>query len=231
MANRKPTVLLAEDDPDLVRLLRRTLELDGYEVLVAENGAKALELASSEDLALILLDIELPTIDGLTVCQRTREFSDVYVIIITGRGQEEDIVRGLEAGADDYLPKPFGVDQLLARMKAVMRRSRPQGGKPQPKYTYRDLVVDFSAHHVTMAGSEVRLTPTEYRLLATMASHPGLPLTQHWLLEQVWGADYTDERHLLHVNIGRLRRKLEPDPENPQYILTHRVGYYVPKPE
>ena len=232
MATKPPTLLLAEDDPGMLRLVRRSLELEGYRVMVAQDGATALELASSEDLALLLLDIGLPGMDGLTVCRRVREFSEVYVIMITAWGREEDIVRGLEAGADDYLPKPFGVDQLLARVKAVLRRARPTGEKPRKSYQYGGLVVDFAAHRVTVDGAEVKLTPTEYQLLATLASHPGLVLTQHQLLERVWGPDYTADRHLLHVNIARVRRKIEPDPDNPRYLITRTgVGYLLPKPD
>ena len=232
MATKTPTLLLAEDDPGMLRLVRRSLELAGYRVLVAEDGATALDLASREDLALLLLDIGLPGMDGLTVCRRVREFSEVYIIMITAWGREEDIVRGLEAGADDYLPKPFGVDQLLARVKAVLRRARPSAEKPRASYRYDGLVIDFAAHRVTINGAEVRLTPTEYQLLATLASHPGLVLTQHQLLERVWGQEYTADRHLLHVNIARVRRKIEPDPENPRYLITRTgVGYLVPKPD
>jgi DNA-binding response OmpR family regulator len=232
MATKPPTVLLAEDDRELLRLVRRSLELAGYRVLSAQDGATALELASTENLALILLDIGLPGMDGLTVCRRVREFSEVYVIMITAWGREEDIIRGLEAGADDYLPKPFGVDQLLARVKAVLRRARPTAEKPRASYQYGGLVIDFAAHRVTIDGAEVKLTPTEYQLLATLASHPGLVLTQHQLLERVWGQDYTADRHLLHVNIARVRRKIEPDPDNPRYLITRTgVGYLIPKPD
>jgi DNA-binding response OmpR family regulator len=232
MATKRPTVLVAEDDPGMLRLVRRSLELAGYRVLVAQDGVKALELASEEELAMILLDIGLPGLDGLTVCRRVREFSEVHIIMITARGLEEDIVRGLEAGADDYLPKPFGVDQLLARVKAVLRRARPTGEKPHATYTYEALSIDFAAHRVTLDGEDVRLTPTEYQLLAALASHPGLVLTQQQLLERVWGAEYGNDRHILQVNVGRLRRKIEPDPEHPRYILTRAgVGYLVPRPE
>src|SRR5579883_1893626 len=222
MATKAPTLLLAEDDPGMLRLVRRSLELAGYRVLVAEDGTTALDLASSEDLAMILLDIGLPGLDGLTVCRRVREFSDVYIIMITAWGAEEDIVRGLEAG----------VDQLLARVKAVLRRARAAAEKPSARYTYGDLSIDFATHRVTLGGVELRLTPTEYQLLASLASYPGLVLTQHQLLERVWGAEYAADRHLLHVNIARVRRKIEPSPDNPRYLLTRPgVGYYLPKPE
>jgi DNA-binding response OmpR family regulator len=232
MATKKPTVLLAEDDQGMLRLVRYSLEKEGYRVLVAEDGETALDLASSEELTMLLLDIGLPRLDGLSVCRRVREFSDVYIIMITAWGAEEDIVRGLEAGADDYLPKPFGVDQLIARVKAVLRRARTIDDKPRPRYTFGGLTIDFAAHRVTLDGEELRLTPTEYQILANLASHPGLVLTQQQLLERVWGTEYATDRHLLHVNIARVRRKVEPSPDNPRYLLTRSgVGYYLPKPE
>ena len=232
MATKTPTLLLAEDDPGMLRLVRRSLELAGYRVLVAQDGETALDLASSEELAMLLLDIGLPRLDGLSVCRRVREFSDVYVIMITAWGAEEDIVRGLKAGADDYLPKPFSVDQLLARVEAVLRRGRTTDDKPRSSYTYGGLTIDFAAHRVTLDGEEVPLPRTEYQILASLASHPGLVLTQQQLLERVWGAEYATDRHLLHVNIARVRRKIEPSPDNPRYLLTRSgVGYYLPKPE
>ena len=232
MAGKAPTVLVTEDDPGMLRHMRRSLELEGFRVLVAEDGPTALDVASREELTLIVLDIGLPGLDGLTVCRRVREFSDVYIIIVTAFGQEEDIIRGLEAGADDYLPKPFGIDQLLARVKAVLRRARPVEEKPRAVYRSGDLTVDFAAHQVTLAGEEVALTPTEYRLLATLATHAGMVLTQRQLLEIGWGPEYGDDRHVLQVNIARLRRKIEPDPEHPRYLLTTPgVGYSMPRAE
>ena len=232
MATKPQTVLLAEDDPQMLRLLRRALELEGFRVVVAQDGQTALELASSTDLTLLLLDIGMPVMDGLTVCRRIREFSDVPIIMITAWGREEDIVRGLDVGADDYLPKPFGVDQLIARGRAVLRRARPPEEKPRASYTYRGLTIDFAAHRVLLNGEEVRLTPTEYQILAYLASYPGITLTGQQILERVWGPEYATDRHILHANISRLRRKIEPDPENPCYVLTNPgVGYYVPKPE
>ncbi|HEY7064425.1 MAG TPA: response regulator transcription factor [Chloroflexota bacterium] len=232
MPTKTPTLLIAEDDGGMRRLVEYSLKKEGYKVLVAEDGETALDLASSEELTMFLLDIGLPRMDGLTVCRRVREFSDVPIIMITAWGAEEDIVRGLEAGADDYLPKPFGVDQLVARVKAVLRRARPSGEKPRASYTFGDLTIDFAGHRVLLDGEEVRLTPTEYQLLANLASNPGLVLTNHMLLERVWGAEYTTDRHLLHVNIARVRRKIEPSPDNPRYLLTRSgIGYFLPKPE
>jgi DNA-binding response OmpR family regulator len=230
---RKPsTVLVAEDDTGLLRLMRRALERAGYRVLVAQDGPTALELVSSEELALVLLDIALPRLDGLTLCRYIREFSDVYIILIAARPSEEgDVVRGLDLGADDCLARPFSVDELLARVRAVLRRGRAEPEAPRAAYICDDLVVNFAWHCVMVGGREVPLTPTEYRLLATLASYPGLPLTQRQLVERVWGPDYAGGIHALQVNIGRLRRKLEPDPQRPRYILTKPgVGYCVPRP-
>jgi DNA-binding response OmpR family regulator len=227
-----PLVLVVEDDGQLRRLIRRSLELSEFRVIEAQDGATALELASTQDLAMILLDINLPALDGLTVCQRVREFSSVYIILITALGREEQIVRGLDAGADDYLPKPFGIDQLLARMRAVLRRNRlPEPTNETSAYDYEGLHVDLAWHKVAVEGRDVALTPTEYRLLACLVTNAGLVLTQQQLLEKVWGDQYADERHILHVNVGRLRRKLEADPDHPRYVLTKPgIGYYIPRP-
>jgi DNA-binding response OmpR family regulator len=230
--SRLPLVLVVEDDAGLRRIIRRSLELSDFRVLEAQDGATALDLASTEDLAMILLDINLPAMDGLTVCKRVREFSSVYIMMITALGREEQIVRGLDAGADDYLAKPFGIDQLLARMRAVLRRTRlPEQPTESSTYEYEGLSVDLAWHRVTVDGQDVALTPTEYRLLACLVGNAGLVLTQQQLLQKVWGEEYTDERHILHVNIGRLRRKIEADPEQPRYVLTKtNIGYFMPRP-
>jgi DNA-binding response OmpR family regulator len=233
MAAKKPTALIAEDDPQLARFIRRSLELEGYRVLIAQDGLTALDLAATEELALILVDIGLPGMDGLTLCARIREFSNVPIIIITARREEDDQIRGLETGADDYLPKPFGVDHLLARIKAVQRRARAPEGKPRSTYCYDDLQVDFAAQQVRFRGEEVLLTRTERQLLFELASYPGQVLTQQQLLRDVWGENYSDAdgRHLIHSNINRLRKRIEPDPVQPHYILTRAgLGYLVPKP-
>jgi DNA-binding response OmpR family regulator len=232
---RGPLILVVEDDAGLRHIIRFSLEKEGFRVVEAQDGATALELAATEDLALILLDINIPALDGLTVCRRVREFSQVYIILITAMGREEEIVRGLDAGADDYLPKPFGVDQLLARIRAVMRRSRAPEERAHSVYSYEGLVVDLAWHKVTVRGETPGLTPTEYRLLAYLVANAGIVLTQQQILQHVWGDEYAVDpaaKHILHVTIGRLRRKLESDPEHPIYVLTRGgVGYYVPRPE
>jgi DNA-binding response OmpR family regulator len=232
MPTKKTTILTADDDLQLLRLMTRNLELEGYDVLEASDGQQALELIEQHAPDLVLLDVMMPKMDGFTVCYRVREFSDVPIIIVTARGQDQDKVRGLDLGADDYLTKPFRVDELMARVRAVLRRAqftakeRVQG--LQAMMTTGDLTVDYSQHLVTLAGKEIPLTPTEYRILAYLAQNVGRVVTQDLLLEQVWGSEYLGESHMLQVNINRLRRKLEADSTQPQYIFTKMgVGYYL----
>jgi DNA-binding response OmpR family regulator len=231
MPLKKSTVLTADDDPHLLRLVMRNLEFEGYEVLTASDGKQALELIEAREPDLVLLDVMMPKMDGFTVCQRVREFSSVPIIMVTARGQEQDRVRGLDLGADDYLTKPFGVDELLARVRAVLRRSRftaSDQASASPTLTIGEITIDYAQHLVTMGGQEVELTPTEYRILAYLAQNAGRVVTQDLLLEHVWGAEYVGESHILQVNVNRLRHKLEPDPVHPRYILTKvGIGYLI----
>ncbi|HLX39567.1 MAG TPA: response regulator transcription factor [Ktedonobacteraceae bacterium] len=233
MPVRKTTILTADDDPQLLRLMTRTLQLEGYEVVSASDGQQALALIESTVPDAILLDVMMPKMDGFTVCQRVREFSLVPIIIVTARGQDQDKIRGLDLGADDYLTKPFSVDELLARVRAVLRRaqfslqSSPQAA--QSTMTVGKITLDFAQHLVTRDGHEVILTPTEYRIFAYLAQNAGRVVTQDLLLEHVWGAEYVGESHMLQVNMNRLRRKLESDPTHPRFILTKvGIGYYIP---
>jgi DNA-binding response OmpR family regulator len=230
MPAKKTTILAADDDPQLLRLMTRNLQLEGYDVLAASDGQQALELIESNSPDLVLLDVMMPKMDGFTVCYRVREFSSVPIIIVTARGQDQDKVRGLDLGADDYLTKPFSVDELLARVRAVLRRAQfatrelTQGLSATT--TTGNLLVDYSQHIVIMNGQEIALTPTEYRIIAYLAQNVGRVVTQDLLLEHVWGPEYLGESHMLQVNINRLRRKLEVDPTEPHYILTKvGVGY------
>lgn len=230
MPAKKTTILTADDDPQLLRLIARNLELEGYEVLVASDGKQALEQIEQKVPDLVLLDVMMPRMDGFTVCQRVREFSAVPIILVTARGQDQDKVRGLDLGADDYLTKPFSVDELLARVRAVLRRAQftPNEHTHAMRTTIGDLTVDYGQHLVTIAGREIMLTPIEYSLLAYLAQNVGRVLTQDLLLEHVWGAEYIGEGHMLQVNINRLRHKLEPDPAHPRYILTKvGIGYVL----
>ena len=231
MPTKKTTILTADDDPQLLRLVARNLQLEGYEVLTASDGKQALEQIEATLPDLVLLDVMMPKLDGFTVCQRVREFSTVPVIMVTARGQDQDKVRGLDMGADDYLTKPFSVDELLARVRAVLRRTNytsNENNAARAAITIGDLHIDFTQHLVTMAGIEVILTPTEYRILSYLAQNVGRVVTQDLLLEHVWGSEYVGESHMLQVNVNRLRRKLEVDPTHPRYILTKvGIGYLL----
>lgn len=233
MPAKKTTILVADDDPQLLRLITRNLQLEGYEALATSDGQQALDAIEAHVPDLILLDVMMPRLDGFTVAERVREFSAVPIIIVTARGQDQDKIRGLDAGADDYLTKPFSVEELLARVRAVLRRSRlsaaESGQSARAKMTVGDLEVDFAQHVVMMHGSEVTLTPIEYRLLSYLIQNTGRVVTHDLLLEHVWGTEYVGESHLLQVNMNRLRRKIEPDVAHPRYILTKvGVGYMLP---
>jgi two-component system, OmpR family, KDP operon response regulator KdpE len=231
MPAKKTTILTADDDPQLLRLVARNLELEDYQVLVASDGQQALEQIEQHAPDLVLLDVMMPRMDGFTVCQRVREFSAVPIIIVTARGQDQDKVRGLDLGADDYLTKPFSIEELLARVRAVLRRAQftaSDQAHSMRAATIGDLTIDFAQHLVTMGEREIELTPTEYRILAYLAQNAGRVVTQDLLLEHIWGTEYVGEGHMLQVNINRLRRKLEPDHAHPRYILTKvGIGYLL----
>ncbi|HEX6557496.1 MAG TPA: response regulator transcription factor [Ktedonobacteraceae bacterium] len=231
MPLKKTTVLTADDDPHLLRLVMRNLQLEGYEVLAASDGQQALEQIKAHTPDLVLLDVMMPKMDGFTVCQQVRAFSGVPIIMVTARGQEQEKVRGLDLGADDYLTKPFGVDELLARVRAVLRRSQFTASDrafASPTLSIGEMTIDYAQHKVTMAGQEVDLTPTEYRIVSHLAQNAGRVVTQDALLEHVWGEEYIGESHVLQVNVNRLRHKLEPDPVYPRYILTKvGIGYFL----
>jgi DNA-binding response OmpR family regulator len=230
MSAKKTTILTADDDPQLLRLVTRNLQLEGYDVLAASDGQQALEQIERENPDLVLLDVMMPRMDGFSVCHKVREFSAVPIIILTARGQDQDKVRGLDLGADDYLTKPFSIEELLARVRAVLRRAQFSAKEHvqglQSTMTTGELTIDFAQHLVRLSGKEVALTPTEYRLLAYLAQNVGRIVTQDLLLEHVWGSEYLGEGHMLQVNINRLRRKLEEDPAHPRYLLTKvGIGY------
>ncbi len=231
MPIRKTTVLTADDDPQLLRLIARNLQLEDYQVLVASDGQQALEQIEQHAPDLVLLDVMMPRMDGFTVCQRVREFSAVPIIIVTARGQDQDKVRGLDLGADDYLTKPFSIEELLARVRAVLRRAQftaSEQAHSMRTATIGDLTIEYAQHLVRMGGREIELTPTEYRILAYLAQNAGHVVTQDLLLERIWGTEYVGEGHMLQVNINRLRHKIEPDPMHPRYILTKvGIGYLL----
>jgi DNA-binding response OmpR family regulator len=233
MPARKTTIVAADDDPQLLRLVTRNLELEGYGVVAAMDGQEALDAISTHTPDLVLLDVMMPRLDGFTVTQRVREFSAVPILIVTARGQDQDKIRGLDLGADDYLTKPFSVDELLARVRSVLRRSQLSAGESgqglRTTAQIDDLSVDYAQHLVALRGQEVPLTPIEYRIIAYLAQNAGRMITQDLLLEHVWGPEYVGESHMLQVNINRLRHKLEADPAHPHYIQTKvGVGYLMP---
>lgn len=232
MPAKKVTILTADDDPQILRLVARNLQFEGYEVVTATDGQEALDHIESQRFDLAILDVMMPRLDGFTVCARVREFSSMPIIIVTARGQDQDKIRGLDLGADDYLAKPFSVEELLARVRAVLRRAQfaanPDGQGQRAVITLGDLALDLAQHRVTQAGEELDLTPIEYRLLAYLAQNAGRVVTQDLLLEHVWGEEYAGESHLLQVNMNRLRRKIEADPAHPRYLLTKMgVGYLL----
>ena len=224
---RKTHILVVDDELSIIKFLRATLKAENYEVLAAMDGAEALQTIEMELPDLVILDIMMPKIDGFEVCRRLREWSQIPIIMLSARGDEGDKVKCLELGADDYITKPFGVDELLARVRAVMRRTETAGSIPtQPSFASGDLKINFVERRVTVAGKEVKLTPTEYKLLQELVLNANKVLTHGMLLGKVWGPEYGEEREYLRVFIGRLRRQLEPDPESPRYIVTiPGVGY------
>jgi DNA-binding response OmpR family regulator len=227
MTSKKASMLVVDDDAHILRLLRRTLELEGYQVFTASDGETALDVVDREVPNLIILDIMMPRTDGYAVCQRIREFSQVPIIMVTAKGGDEERVRGLECGADDYVTKPFSARELMARVKAVLRRSQVGDAiASQSTFSSGDLEIDFVKRRVTVARSAVSLTPTEYHLLQELVLNRGKVLTHTYLLQKVWGGEYLNEIVYLHVFIGRLRRKLHLDSAEQRYIITlPGVGY------
>ena len=221
---RAPRILVVDDEPPLVELVRGYLGREGFEVLTACDGPSAVQLARDESPDVVVLDLMLPGFDGLEVCRQIRAFSDAYVIMLTARGEEIDRVVGLTVGADDYLVKPFSPRELVARVKALLRRSRQTG--PRPASLPAGLVFDAGRHDVSVDGSPVSLTTTEFDLLATLVSDPGVVVPRARLLDRVWGAEFVADDHLVDVHIGNLRRKLGDDPAAPRFVETIRgVGY------
>jgi DNA-binding response OmpR family regulator len=227
MMREKETILAIDDDASILYLLRRSLEADFYQVLIAADGPTGLDIFQRENPNLILLDLTMPDMDGYTVCNRIREVSQVPVIIITARGQEDDKIKGFECGADDYLVKPFSVRELKARVKSVLRRSQiAEVQTTEPVFTSGDLEIDFTKRSVTIAGNAVNLTPIEYKLLREFVLNRGKALTHSYLLQKVWGPEYLNETEYLHVFIGRLRNKLRVDTHDQKYVMTlPGVGY------
>jgi two-component system KDP operon response regulator KdpE len=225
-------ILIVDDEPHTRRYLGMNLRARGYEILAAADGCEALKLIDEANLGMVLLDLGIPGPDGFEVLRALRQWCDVPVVVISARGQERDKVRALDLGADDYLTKPFGVDELLARVRAHLRRAEGRGNGARPPCEVGGLRVDFASRQVSVDGRRIHLTPTEYSVLEQLALVPGRVLTHPTLLQRVWGPAYRDEADYLWTYVRRLRRKLEPEPEQPRYILTELgVGYRLPAPE
>ena len=224
-----PRVLAVDDEQAIRRFLTVSLTAHGYLVYEASTGKEALRAVSGVRPDVVILDLGLPDMDGTEVIRQLREWTQIPIIVLSVREREGDKIDALDAGADDYLTKPFSVGELVARLRAALRRATQTG--TELVFQVDDLVVDVGRRVVAVAGREVSLTPTEYDLLRLLAQHAGKVLTHRQLLRQVWGATYETETHLLRVNISNLRRKLEPDPQRPRYILTEPgVGYRLSSP-
>lgn len=230
---KQATILVVDDEPRIVRLVRSNLEPAGYKVLTAADGEQGLRMAEMHDPDLIVLDIMMPGMDGWDVCRRVREFTTVPILMLTAKGDEQDKVKGLEMGADDYLPKPFGINELLARVRALLRRAKlPGESKRDPVFVCGDLSMNFAQRRVTVKGKgDIKLSPTEYKLLYELVTNAGRVLLHQDLLRKVWGRGYGEETEYLRVYVRYLRQKLEPDSSKPQYILTEPgVGYRFADP-
>ena len=227
-------ILIVDDEPKLVRLVREVVTAVGYSAFSTGSGASAIELVALEQPDLVLLDIVLSdAVDGYEVARRVREFSDVPIIMLTARARESDLLRGFEAGADDYLVKPFSSKELLARVRAVLKRARLEpAASPKPEIVCGELRMDTARRRVTVGDREVKLTRTEYNLLHELSTHPNQVLLHEQLLATVWGAEYRDDLDYLRAYVRYLRQKLEPDPANPKMIVTvPGVGYMLTCPD
>jgi len=229
--NQEKVILVVDDEPRYLRLVEVNLVTDGYTVQTAMDGKQAVEAVATRQPDLILLDIMMPVMDGFTACERIREFSSVPIIMVTAKGEERDRVRGLDAGADDYIVKPFSAQELLARVRAVLRRAERHtlDDFHKPIFQHHELEIDLPRALVTVAGKEVALTATEYRLLQTFAAALGRVLSPEYLLTTVWGPEYSDDKEILWVCLSRLRQKIESDPKKPIHVVTRQgIGYLMP---
>jgi DNA-binding response OmpR family regulator len=223
-------ILIVDDEPRYVRLMEANLLTEGYQVIPAYNGQEALNIVTSQKPDLIILDVMMPVVDGFTVCERIREFSNLPIIMVTAKGEERDRVRGLDLGADDYIVKPFSATELLARVRAVLRRAHKTDMMPQPSiFTHGNLRIDFARAEVFRDERMVFLSATEYRLLLQLAQNIGRVIPSEKLLQDVWGDEYAEDKEILWVSISRLRQKLEDDPRDPKHIVTRSgLGYTIP---
>jgi two-component system KDP operon response regulator KdpE len=223
------TILIVDDEPQIRRVMLTTLSSHGYTVVEAKSGEEALDLIRADRPDLIILDVNLPGISGLETCREIRASSEVPIIMLTVRNSERDKVQALDAGADDYVVKPFGVEELMARIRAALRRATP--GESIPAFAGEDLTIDFEKRAVTVKGNPVKLTPKEFELLRQLVANTGKSQAHRRLLQAVWGPDYGDENEYLRVFINQLRKKIEPDPSHPRYIHTEPwIGYRFDPP-
>jgi len=225
MIDPKPRILVVDDEPQITRVLLRSLTSKGYDVRIAADGEFALQSFRDSPASLVITDLAMPNMGGLELCRRLRAISDVPIIVLSVRGEEKTKVEALDAGADDYVTKPFGMDELLARIRATLRR-QPAKDAQARIFEVADFRIDLDAHVASRGGEELRLTPKEFDLLAHLMRNAGKVLTHRALLGAVWGGDYTEQHEYLRVFIGQLRKKIEPDPSKPRYIITEPwIGY------
>lgn len=219
-------VLVVDDEPQIRRALRAGLERNGFTVLLAASGEEALDQAAERPPDIVVLDLAMPVLDGFDVCRQLREWTSVPIIVLSVREGERDKIEALNLGADDYLTKPFSLDELIARIRAVLRRSGSAEEPDAATITAGDLQLDFARRQVRLRNREIHLTPTEYDLLRYLALNAGRVLTHRQLLTRIWGAEYAEDTRTLRVHIGHIRGKIEDDPTNPRYLRTEpRVGY------
>ena len=226
-------ILVVDDEPRYVRLMEANLVSAGYSVITASDGQEAVSVVDAQHPDLVLLDVMMPVLDGIGACERIRRFSNVPIIMVTARGDERDRVAGLDVGADDYIVKPYSVTELLARVRAVLRRAELVDSSFQKSiFVNKDLRVDFARAEVFIGENDVLLSATEYRLLLQFVQNQGRVMASEELLENVWGKSYRDDKEVLWVSISRLRQKLEDNPKEPKYIVTRPgLGYTMPNPE
>ncbi len=230
MTAEQQTLLIVDDDPEISKMLKMVLARQGYRIIHAADGRTALDVVRNDAPDLVILDVMLPDMDGYTVCQRIRESSEVPVIIFTAKGDEEEKIWGLDAGADDFVSKPASMGELSARIRAALRRPHLRESCASPDYAYEGLAINFDTRQVTLKGHAVLLSALEYKLLFFLAHNAGRVMTFDEILKSVWGEDYAGNIPLLQVNIGRLRRRLGEDPRSPRHIRNeHGTGYLMPK--
>jgi len=222
----EPHILVIDDEPQILRALRTILTANKFRVSAASRGSEGLTLAAAQPPDLVILDMSLPDMDGVEVCERLRQWTQVPIIVLSVRDSERDKVRALDKGADDYLTKPFGIEELLARIRVALKHSAQASGAPEPVITAGPILIDLARHIVTRDGEEVKLTATEFKLMAYLAAHAGRVLTHQAILNHVWGSADIDHTEYLRVYIGQLRKKLESNPDQPKYLQTEPgVGY------